>query len=56
MEGYAVVSVARAAGVPVRLVKYVSDDAVEGAATTWRESVDACAKILAQWVREELGQ
>jgi adenosylhomocysteine nucleosidase len=56
MEGYAVASVARAAGVPVRLVKHVSDDAVEGAEQTWRESVDACAVILAAWVREELVQ
>lgn len=56
MEGYAVASVARSAGVPVRLVKHVSDEAVEGAAATWRESVDACAKILARWVREELGR
>lgn len=56
MEGYAVASAARAAGVPVRLVKHVSDDAVEGAAATWRESVDACAEILAQWVREDLGR
>ena len=55
MEGYALASVARAAGVRVRLVKYVSDEAVEGAATTWRDSVDACAKILARWARKELG-
>ncbi|MFC1412677.1 nucleosidase [Streptacidiphilus sp. N1-12] len=55
MEGYAVASVARSAGVRVRLVKYVSDEAVEGAATTWRDSVDACAKILARWAHEELG-
>ena len=54
MEGYAVASAARAAGVPVRLVKHVSDDAVEGAAKTWRESVDACAEVLAAWVRKEL--
>ncbi len=55
MEGYAVAAVARAAGVPVRLVKYVSDEATEGAAATWRDSVDACAKVLALWVREHLG-
>ena len=45
---------ARAAGVPVRLVKHVSDEAGEGAAKTWRESVDACAVLLAAWVRENL--
>jgi adenosylhomocysteine nucleosidase len=55
MEGYAVAAAARAAGVPVRLVKHVSDEAGEGAAKTWRESVDACAVLLAAWVRENLG-
>ena len=54
MEGYAVASAALAAGVPVRLVKHVSDEAGEGAARTWRESVDACAVLLAAWVRENL--
>jgi len=51
MEGYAIATVARRAGVPVRLVKHVSDEAGEGADRTWRESVDGCAKILAEWVR-----
>ena len=55
MEGYAVAAAARAAGVPVRLIKHVSDEAGEGAAKTWRESVDACAVLLAAWVRENLG-
>lgn len=54
MEGYAVASAALAAGVPVRLVKHVSDEAGEGAARTWRESVDGCAKALGQWARENL--
>jgi adenosylhomocysteine nucleosidase len=54
MEGYAVASAARAAGLPVRLVKHVSDEAGEGAAKTWRESVDGCALELARWVRENL--
>jgi adenosylhomocysteine nucleosidase len=54
MEGYAVVTAARAAGVPVRLVKHVSDDAGDGAEKTWRESVDGCAEILGRWVRENL--
>ncbi|MEY9966206.1 adenosylhomocysteine nucleosidase [Streptacidiphilus sp. MAP12-16] len=55
MEGYAVASAARAAGVPVRLVKHVSDEAGEGAARTWRESVDGCAEALGRWARENLG-
>ncbi|GAA2873922.1 nucleosidase [Streptosporangium fragile] len=49
MEGYALASVARQAGVPVRLVKHVSDDAGEGAARSWRESVADCARALADW-------
>lgn len=55
MEGYAVAAAARAAGVPVRLVKHVSDSADEGAARTWSEGVDACARLLADWVHEHLG-
>ncbi|KJK56965.1 nucleoside phosphorylase [Saccharothrix sp. ST-888] len=54
MEGYALATVAQRAGVPIRLIKHVSDEANEGAARTWRESVDSCAKILAEWVRTEL--
>lgn len=54
MEGYAVAAAARAAGVPVRLVKHVSDTADEEAARTWVEGVDACARLLADWVHEHL--
>ncbi|ROT28218.1 nucleosidase [Micromonospora sp. HM5-17] len=54
MEGYAVASTARLFGVPVRLVKQVSDDAGDEAARTWRESVDACARALADWARTRL--
>jgi len=54
MEGYAVATVAQRAGLPVRLVKHVSDEAGAGADRTWRESVDDCAKLLAGWVRDHL--
>ncbi|GAA1254619.1 nucleosidase [Kitasatospora nipponensis] len=54
MEGYALAAVAQRAGVPIRLVKHVSDEAGEGAAKVWRESVDDCAKLLAAWVAEHL--
>lgn len=54
MEGYAVAAAARAAGVPVRLVKHVSDSADEQAGRTWSEGVDACARLLADWVHEHL--
>ncbi|MEU8764090.1 nucleosidase [Streptomyces sp. NPDC048659] len=49
MEGYALATAARLAGVPVRLVKHVSDEAGEGAARSWRESVADCARALADW-------
>ncbi|MFF8773103.1 nucleosidase [Kitasatospora sp. NPDC015120] len=50
MEGYAVATVAHRAGLPVRLVKHVSDEAGDGAGHTWRESVDDCARHLADWL------
>ncbi|WP_128984734.1 nucleosidase [Streptomyces roseicoloratus] len=49
MEGYALATAAAHAGVPLRLVKHVSDEAGEGAARSWRESVAACARALAGW-------
>jgi adenosylhomocysteine nucleosidase len=55
MEGYAVASAVRQAGLPVRLVKHVSDEAGEGAAQSWKDAVDGCAVELARWVRENLG-
>ncbi|WP_327039420.1 nucleosidase [Micromonospora maris] len=54
MEGYAVASTAQRFGVPVRLIKQVSDEAGDGAARTWQESVDQCARLLADWVRDHL--
>lgn len=54
MEGYAIATVAQRAGVPVRLIKHVSDEATTGADITWRESVDSCARALATWVRDHL--
>lgn len=50
MEGYALATAAARAGVPIRIVKHVSDDAGEGAARSWRESVADCARALADWV------
>ncbi|MEU6619870.1 nucleosidase [Streptomyces litmocidini] len=49
MEGYALAAAAELAGVPLRIVKHVSDEAGEGAARTWRESVAECARALADW-------
>lgn len=49
MEGYAVALAAREAGVPVRLVKLVSDDADESAESTWLETLADHARTLAAW-------
>ena len=49
MEGYALATAAAQAGVPIRVVKHVSDDAGEGAVKSWRESVADCARVLADW-------
>ena len=51
MEGYAVAYAARAAGVPVRLVKHVSDNA-DAASLSWPELVDASARELGKWLAE----
>ncbi|MGW0857663.1 nucleosidase [Streptomyces sp. NPDC002690] len=49
MEGYALATAAHLAGVPLRIVKHVSDDAGQEAAKSWRESVAECAHALADW-------
>ncbi|MEU8530191.1 MULTISPECIES: nucleosidase [Streptomyces] len=54
MEGYALATAARLAGVPLRIVKHVSDEAGEGAARSWRESVAECARALADWAAAEV--
>ena len=50
MEAYGVAFACRHFGVPVRLVKHVSDAADE-AAMDWPALVDASAKVLGEWVR-----
>ena len=49
MEGYAVVWACRQAGVPVRLVKHVSDNA-DAEAMGWPQLVDASARVLGAWL------
>ncbi|GAA3823377.1 nucleosidase [Nocardioides panacisoli] len=49
MEGYAVVYVARSFGVPVRVVKHVSDNADESA-HDWPSLVDDSARALGEWL------
>lgn len=51
MEGYAVAYAAREAGVPVRLLKHVSDGADEGA-MDWPSLVEVSAVALGEWLRE----
>lgn len=50
MEGYAVAWAARRAGVPVTLVKHVSDNA-DDTAFDWPSMVDRSARELGSWVR-----
>ncbi|GAA1553804.1 nucleosidase [Kribbella hippodromi] len=49
MEAYAVVYACREHGVPVRVIKHVSDAADESA-LDWPGQVDASAKVLGEWV------
>lgn len=51
MEGYAIARVARGFGLPVTLVKEISDAAGADAGRSWRETLDACAERLGAWVR-----
>ena len=53
MEGYAVAWVAHEFGVPLRMVKHVSDNADEGA-KEWATLVERSAQVLGRWVESEL--
>jgi adenosylhomocysteine nucleosidase len=53
MEAYGVVYACREYGVPVRVVKHVSDSA-DQAALDWPALVDASAKVLGEWVTEHV--
>jgi adenosylhomocysteine nucleosidase len=54
MEGYAVAAACRMAGVPVRVVKHVSDTADDQARVTWQASVHAASAFLARWLASNL--
>ncbi|MFS0885997.1 nucleosidase [Aeromicrobium sp. 179-A 4D2 NHS] len=54
MEGFAVARACQLAHVPCRLVKVVSDTA-DDSAMDWPAVVDACARVLGDWLRDELG-
>ena len=51
MEGYAIAKACRVAGIPLTMVKQVSDGADEGAGRSWRRTVDECAEQLGAWLR-----
>jgi adenosylhomocysteine nucleosidase len=53
MEGYALAAAASQAGVPIEIVKYVSDDTDESAEGSWRDNVAKAARSLADWVGTE---
>ena len=55
MEGYAVAFACARFGVPVRLVKHVSDNADESA-MDWPAVVDRSARALGEWLRSELSR
>ena len=54
MEGYGIARAAAAAGVPVRLIKTVSDSSDDAAARSWKDTVAECAEQLAEWARLHL--
>ena len=53
MEGFAVAWAARQAGVGCRLVKHVSDQA-DAESLNWPQRVDASARVLGDWLAQEL--
>lgn len=55
METYAYAWVAEQFGVPIRVIKAVSDRAQDNAITDWRTTVTACSAQLREFVRDEYG-
>jgi adenosylhomocysteine nucleosidase len=55
METYAYIWVADQFGVPIRVLKSVSDRAQDDAITDWRTTVAACSEQLRERIREEYG-
>ncbi|MHC2997751.1 phosphorylase family protein [Microbacterium sp. HJ5] len=55
METYAYAWVAEQFGVPIRVLKAVSDRAQDNAITDWRATVTACSHQLREVVRAEYG-
>lgn len=55
METYAYIWVAEQFGVPITVLKAVSDNAQDDAVTDWRDAVAACSATLRVAVRERYG-
>ncbi len=53
MEGFAFAMAAHECGVPIRIVKAVSDTAEADALGSWRSNVDRCSHQLAAWLDQE---
>jgi adenosylhomocysteine nucleosidase len=53
MEGYAVALACEELGVPLRMVKHVSDAADESA-NDWLTAVDRSARELADWLHDHV--
>jgi adenosylhomocysteine nucleosidase len=51
-EGYVLAAAASEAGVPIEIVKYVSDGTDESAAGSWRDNVAKAARSLADWAAQ----
>jgi adenosylhomocysteine nucleosidase len=54
MEAYSVVVAAQRAGVPVRLIKLVSDEANEESVKTWAQTVEEHSRTLGAWIADNL--
>lgn len=55
METYAYAWVAQQFGVPIRVLKAVSDRAQDGAITDWNATVAACSGLLRERIRADYG-
>ncbi|SDQ26704.1 nucleoside phosphorylase [Microbacterium sp. cf332] len=55
METYVYIWVAERFGVPIRVLKAVSDDAQDGATTGWDDAVAACSAALYARIRADYG-
>ena len=54
MEAFAYAAACASFGVPLRCVKAVSDSADHDAGLSWLDTIDGCARALAEWVSRHL--